>query len=41
MSTIRLEIVTVEEKIFDDEVNMVVAPGSEGVLGICLNTLLC
>ena len=34
MSTIRLEIVTVEEKIFDDEVNMVVAPGSEGVLGI-------
>lgn len=34
MSTIRLEIVTVEEKIFDDEVNMIVAPGSEGVLGI-------
>lgn len=34
MSTIRLEIVTVEEKIFDDQVNMVVAPGSEGVLGI-------
>lgn len=34
MSTIQLEIVTVEEKIFDDQVNMVVAPGSEGVLGI-------
>ena len=34
MSTLRLEIVTIERKIFDDEVNMVVAPGIEGVLGI-------
>lgn len=34
MATIRLEIVTVERKLFDDEVNMVVAPGTEGVLGI-------
>ena len=34
MATIRLEIVTVEEKLFDDNVNMVVAPGSEGVMGI-------
>lgn len=34
MATIRLEIVTVEEKLFDEDVNMVVAPGSEGVLGI-------
>jgi F-type H+-transporting ATPase subunit epsilon len=34
MSTLRLEIVTIERKIFDDQVNMVVAPGSEGVLGI-------
>lgn len=34
MSTLHLEIVTIERKIFDDQVNMVVAPGSEGVLGI-------
>ncbi len=34
MATIRLEIVTVERKLFDDDVNMVVAPGTEGVLGI-------
>jgi len=34
MSTIRLEIVTVEKKIFDEDVSMVIAPGSEGVLGI-------
>lgn len=34
MATLRLEIVTIERKIFDDEVNMVVAPGIEGVLGI-------
>ena len=34
MATLRLEIVTVEEKLFDDNVNMVVAPGSEGVMGI-------
>lgn len=34
MATLRLEIVTVERKLFDEHVNMVVAPGSEGVLGI-------
>jgi len=34
MATLRLEIVTVERKMLDDNVNMVVAPGSEGVLGI-------
>jgi F-type H+-transporting ATPase subunit epsilon len=31
---IKLEIVTVERKLYEDEVDMVVAPGSEGVLGI-------
>ncbi|GIK36680.1 MAG: ATP synthase epsilon chain [Chloroflexota bacterium] len=34
MATLHLEIVTIERKVFDDEVNMVVAPGSEGMLGI-------
>jgi F-type H+-transporting ATPase subunit epsilon len=34
MPTIQLEIVTVEGKIFDDHVNMVIAPGSRGVMGI-------
>lgn len=34
MSTLHLEIVTIERKVFDDQVNMVIAPGSEGVLGI-------
>jgi F-type H+-transporting ATPase subunit epsilon len=34
MSTLRLEILTIERKLFDDDVNMVIAPGSEGVLGI-------
>lgn len=34
MSTLRLEILTIERKLFDDEVNMVIAPGSEGELGI-------
>lgn len=34
MPTLHLEIVTIERKVFDDEVNMVVAPGSAGVLGI-------
>ncbi len=37
MSTLHLEIVTIERKIFDEQVNMVVAPGSEGVLGILPN----
>ncbi|RME77321.1 MAG: F0F1 ATP synthase subunit epsilon [Chloroflexi bacterium] len=32
--TLRLEILTIERKLFDDEVNMVIAPGAEGVLGI-------
>lgn len=34
MPTLRLEILTIERKLFDDQVNMVIAPGSEGVLGI-------
>ena len=34
MSTLRLEILTIERKLFDEQVNMVIAPGSEGVLGI-------
>lgn len=36
MST-RLEIVTVERLLYSDDVDMVVAPGSEGVLGILPN----
>jgi F-type H+-transporting ATPase subunit epsilon len=32
--TLHLEIVTIERKVYDDHVNMVIAPGSEGVLGI-------
>lgn len=31
---LRLEIITVEGTIFDDNVDMVIAPGSEGILGI-------
>lgn len=31
---IRLEIVTVEGLLYDDDVDMVVAPGTEGVMGI-------
>ena len=34
MPTLRLEILTIERKLFDEHVNMVIAPGSEGVLGI-------
>jgi len=34
MSTLRLEIITIERKVFEDDVAMVIAPGSEGVLGI-------
>ena len=34
MSTLRLEILTIERKVFEDDVAMVTAPGSEGVLGI-------
>lgn len=34
MSTLHLEILTIERKLFDDHVSMVIAPGSEGVLGV-------
>lgn len=34
MAKLRLEILTIERKLFDDTVDMVIAPGSEGVLGI-------
>ncbi len=34
MSTLRLEVITVERKLFDEQVDMVTVPGSEGVLGI-------
>lgn len=34
MPTMRLEIITAERQIFSDEVNLVVAPGIEGELGI-------
>ncbi|TCS83402.1 F0F1 ATP synthase subunit epsilon [Tepidibacillus fermentans] len=34
MSTIRLEIVTPERKVYDDDVNMVIVRGVEGELGI-------
>ncbi|HMQ51606.1 MAG TPA: F0F1 ATP synthase subunit epsilon [Anaerolineae bacterium] len=34
MADLHLEIVTIEGKVFDDHVNMVVAPGVEGVMGI-------
>lgn len=34
MATLHLEIVTIERKMFDDHVNMVIAPGTEGMLGI-------
>lgn len=34
MATLHLEIVTIERRVYNDEVSMVVAPGSEGMLGI-------
>jgi len=34
MATLHLEIVTQERRLFSDDVDMVVAPGSEGELGI-------
>ncbi|HEX9921463.1 MAG TPA: F0F1 ATP synthase subunit epsilon [Anaerolineae bacterium] len=34
MPTLHLEILTIERKLFDEYVSMVIAPGSEGVLGI-------
>jgi F-type H+-transporting ATPase subunit epsilon len=37
MATLRLEIVTPEEKIYSEDVNMVTLPGSEGELGVYPN----
>jgi F-type H+-transporting ATPase subunit epsilon len=37
MSKIHLEILTIERKLFDEEVDMVVAPGIEGVFGVLPN----
>jgi len=37
VATLRLEIVTVEGEVYSDEVNIVVAPGSMGQLGILPN----
>ena len=34
MATMRLEIITAEQRVYDDEVEMIVAPGLEGQLGI-------
>jgi len=34
MATLRLEIITAEREVFADDVNVVVAPGTEGQLGI-------
>src|SRR5438067_2202274 len=34
MPTLKLEIVTPEEKIYSEDVNMVTLPGSEGELGV-------
>jgi F-type H+-transporting ATPase subunit epsilon len=34
MATLRLEIITAERQVFADDVNIVVAPGIEGELGI-------
>src|SRR5436190_20116953 len=36
-NTLRLEIVTPEEKIYSEDVNMVTLPGTEGELGIYPN----
>ena len=37
MATLRLEIVTPEEKIYSEEVSMVTLPGAEGELGVYPN----
>ncbi|MDM8519531.1 F0F1 ATP synthase subunit epsilon [Anaerolineales bacterium HSG6] len=37
VSKIRLEILTIEGKLFDEEIDMVVAPGIEGVFGVLPN----
>lgn len=34
MPTLRLEIITAERQVFADDVNVVVAPGIKGELGI-------
>src|SRR6266699_4123967 len=34
MATLRLEIVTPEEKIYSEDINMVTLPGSEGEFGV-------
>lgn len=34
MATMRLEIITAERQVYDDDVELVVAPGMEGQLGI-------
>lgn len=34
MATMQLEIITAEQQVYDDEVELVVAPGIEGELGI-------
>ncbi|MCH8281522.1 MAG: F0F1 ATP synthase subunit epsilon, partial [Chloroflexi bacterium] len=34
MATMQLEIITAEQQVFDDEVEMVIAPGIDGQLGI-------
>jgi F-type H+-transporting ATPase subunit epsilon len=34
MATLRLEIITAERQVFSDDVNVVIAPGIEGELGI-------
>jgi F-type H+-transporting ATPase subunit epsilon len=34
MATIKLDIVTPEQSVFSDEVDMLIAPGSEGEMGI-------
>ena len=36
-ATLRLEILTIERQVFDDEVAMVVAPATDGVVGILPN----
>ncbi len=37
MNTLKLEVVTPERKVFDEEVNLVIAKGSDGELGILPN----
>ena len=37
VSRLRLEILTIERQLFDDEVSMVIAPGADGVVGVLPN----